>query len=155
MAQELVPELVPTPRLSSERPESTVNAAHSGKSCAAPSELDRFFSPHLGLRFAPAQANTQSRLRRLRMRNATSSSKDRAITETVPKVPYLSAIRVRSRRCCPVYALLACRHNHGSYLVSNAREGKKKGDFARICKLTSAATQRDMVSDTKAITPQT
>jgi hypothetical protein len=31
------------------------------------------------------------------MRSATSSSKDRPITETVPKVPYLNAIRNDSK----------------------------------------------------------
>jgi hypothetical protein len=46
--------------------------------------------PHLVHRCAPAQANTQSRLRRLRIRTATSSSKDRPIAETVLKVLILA-----------------------------------------------------------------
>jgi hypothetical protein len=49
--------------------------------------------------FRGQDINTQSRLRRLRMRTATSSSKDRPITETVPKflnfAPFGTALK-----CC-------------------------------------------------------
>jgi acetyl esterase/lipase len=53
-------------------------------------DVDKLAPYEQATRCAPAQANTQSRLRRLRIRTATSSSKDRPIAETVLKVLILA-----------------------------------------------------------------